>query len=54
DASIEADYQPPDGVDLNTLSECLWLEGFEKVEHRTTGGGTTEINNIDQVFAYWE
>ncbi|NUQ64120.1 MAG: VCBS repeat-containing protein, partial [Pirellulales bacterium] len=48
DASIEADYQPPDGVDLNTLSECLWLEGFEKVER------TTEIDDIDRVFAYWQ
>ncbi|NUQ63082.1 MAG: hypothetical protein HUU20_11450 [Pirellulales bacterium] len=54
DALVEPDYQPPDGVDLSTLSECLWLEGFEKVERHSAGGGTTEIDNIDPVFAWWE
>ncbi|NUQ62011.1 MAG: S8 family serine peptidase, partial [Pirellulales bacterium] len=54
DATVEADYQPPAGVALTTLSECLWLSGFEKVERQTTGGGNTEINNVDEVFAYWD
>ncbi|NLX97556.1 MAG: hypothetical protein GXY83_15415, partial [Rhodopirellula sp.] len=56
DAVVEADYAEPGGIDLNELSQILWLEKFEKVEvwDSTTGSKTDDIENIDEVFAWWE
>ncbi|NLX95359.1 MAG: hypothetical protein GXY83_04215, partial [Rhodopirellula sp.] len=56
DATAEADYAAPGGVDLNKLPQILWLEKFEKIElwNSSTGSKTDEIDNIDQVFAWWE
>ncbi|NLX95569.1 MAG: hypothetical protein GXY83_05280, partial [Rhodopirellula sp.] len=54
DATVESDYAAPSGVDLNELSQILWLNNFEKIERQTNGGGTTDIDNVDAVFSYWQ
>ncbi|NLX94621.1 MAG: hypothetical protein GXY83_00450, partial [Rhodopirellula sp.] len=56
DATVEADYAEPDGVDLKTLPQILWLNQFEKIEFwdSSTSSKTDDIDNIDQVFAWWE
>ncbi|NUQ63995.1 MAG: trypsin-like serine protease, partial [Pirellulales bacterium] len=54
DATVEPNYQPPAGVNVNDLAQVLWLNQMEKIERQTTGGGKTEINNVDEVFSYWD
>jgi hypothetical protein len=49
---VEDDYQPP--ADISALAQILWLNDFEKIERQTSSGGQPDIDNVDQVFAYWE
>ena len=53
DAIIQADHQQPDGVDVNSLGQVLWMDNFEKLELRTSDGGSEEIDTVDEVFANW-
>ncbi|NLX97062.1 MAG: hypothetical protein GXY83_12880, partial [Rhodopirellula sp.] len=50
DATVEDNHLPPVGVDI---SQALWMNSFEKIELRTSGGGSEEIETLDEVFAYW-
>ncbi|NUQ65232.1 MAG: SBBP repeat-containing protein [Pirellulales bacterium] len=53
-ATIESDYQPPAGIPLDQLSQALWLNQFEKIEHWQSPTAMTEINDVSAVFAYWD
>jgi hypothetical protein len=43
---------PPD--DIAAFSQIFWLNEFEKIERHSGSGGQHDIDNVDQVFAYWE
>ncbi|NUQ66041.1 MAG: hypothetical protein HUU20_26570 [Pirellulales bacterium] len=55
DAVIDtATYGPPAEPPLEDLAQFLWLNSFERIELRKTGtSDTTQIDNINKVFAYW-
>ncbi|NLY02398.1 MAG: hypothetical protein GXY83_40450, partial [Rhodopirellula sp.] len=57
DAFVDPDsYGPPEAIPLEQLAQFLWLDQFERIERwgSATGSKTDEIDNIDQVFAWWE
>ncbi len=56
DAVVDpATYGPPQGTPLEELAQILWLDQFETVELLSSNSDeTTEINDVDRIFAFWE
>ncbi len=57
DAAVDPPgYGLPGAVVQDDLARILWLDGFETVERwdSTSGSKLDDINDVDQIFAWWE
>ncbi len=54
DATVDESYGQPAGIIIDQLAQALWMKSFEKIERKTSDGGQSDIEGVDEVFAYWD